>query len=296
MWMLSSMTGFGRSEGVDHAGSWVWEIRSVNARGLELRWRLPAGLDGMEPALRDAAAKVLRRGSVQGNLAFRSSAAVVPVVNEVVLEQVLQVVARVATRVPGALPPRIEQVLALPGVMSGVRAGDAEVFSEAQMAVVRAGFELALEKLVEARRAEGLRLGEVVQGLLQQVAALRGRAAAAAALQPGLQRERMLASVQALLEALPALPEERIAQEVALLAGRSDVREELDRLGSHVEAAVGLLAEGKAVGRQLDFLVQEFLRETNTICSKSATRELTAIGLQLKGVVEQIREQVQNLE
>jgi uncharacterized protein (TIGR00255 family) len=130
----------------------------------------------------------------------------------------------------------------------------------------------------------------------QQVTLLRGKAEAEAALQPGLQRDRMLASVNALLEAVPGLPEERIAQEVALLASRSDVREELDRLGSHVEAALALLSAGGAVGRQLDFLVQEFLRETNTICSKSATRDLTAIGLQLKALVEQIREQVQNLE
>ena len=133
-------------------------------------------------------------------------------------------------------------------------------------------------------------------GLLDQVEQLRGKAEAEAALQPGLQRDRMMASVNALLEAVPGLPEERIAQEVALLAARSDVREELDRLGSHVEAARALLSGGGAMGRQLDFLVQEFLRETNTICSKSATRELTAIGLQLKGLVEQIREQVQNLE
>lgn len=294
--MLSSMTGFGRSEGADPAGSWVWEIRSVNARGLELRWRLPAGLDGMEASLRELVSKFLRRGSVQANLAFRSLGIAVPVVNEAVLEQVLQVVARVATRVPGALPPRIEQVLALPGVMGGGRAADAEVFSESQVAALRAGFEVAVGRLVEARRAEGGRLGEVLQALLRQVAELRGRAEAEAALQPGLQRERMLASVTALLETVPGLPEERIAQEVALLAARSDVREELDRLGSHVEAALGLLAGGGAVGRQLDFLVQEFLRETNTICSKSATRELTAIGLQLKSVVEQIREQVQNLE
>ncbi len=294
--MLSSMTGFGRSEGAETAGSWVWEIRSVNARGLELRWRLPAGLDGMEPSLREAMAKVVRRGSVQATLAFRSLAAVAPAVNEMVLEQVLQVVARVAAGVPGALPPRIEHVLALPGVMGGGRGGDVDAFSEAQIATLRAGFELAAERLAAARQAEGGRLEEVLRGLLGQVAALRGKAEAEATLQPGLQRERMLASVTALLESMPALPEERIAQEVALLAARSDVREELDRLGSHVEAALGLLAGGGAVGRQLDFLVQEFVRETNTICSKSATRGLTSIGLQLKAVAEQIREQVQNLE
>ena len=294
--MLSSMTGFGRSEGTEPEGSWSWEIRSVNARGLEPRWRLPAGLDVMEPSLREAIGKRLRRGSVQAVLGFKSAAGAAPMVNEAVLEQVLQVIARVAARVPGALPPRVESVLALPGVMGSTRSGDVEAFSERQVAGLRAGFDLAVDRLVVARQAEGGRLEEVLRGLLVQVEQWRGKAEVAAALQPGAQRDRMMASVSALLEAVPGLPEERIAQEVALLAARSDVREELDRLGSHVAAAYALLSAGGAVGRQLDFLVQEFLRETNTICSKSSTRELTAIGLQLKGLAEQIREQVQNLE
>ncbi len=294
--MLSSMTGFGRSEGSDPEGSWSWELRSVNARGLEPRWRLPPGLDGMEPLLREALGRRLRRGSVQATLGVRSLASIAPMVNEAALEQMLQTITRVAARVPGALPPRIEAVLALPGVIGGARSSDGESFSERLVAALRAGFDLAMERLVVARQAEGGRLGEVLRGLLDQVGQLRGKAEAEAALQPSLQRDRMMASVNALLEAVPGLPEERIAQEVALLAVRSDVREELDRLGSHVEAARALLSADGAVGRQLDFLVQEFLRETNTICSKSATRELTAIGLQLKGLVEQIREQVQNLE
>jgi uncharacterized protein (TIGR00255 family) len=294
--MLSSMTGFGRSEGADQDGSWIWEIRSVNARGLEGRWRLPAGLDGLEPSLREALSKLLRRGSVQATLALRSLAATAPAVDEAALEQVLAIIAKVAARVPGALPPRIESVLALPGVMGGGRSGEAAAFSATQMTALRAGFDTAVERLVAARQAEGARLGEVLRELLRQIAQLRENAVVEAALQPVLQRDRMLASVAALLEAVPGLPEERIAQEVALLASRSDVREELDRLGSHVEAALALLSGGGAVGRQLDFLVQEFLRETNTICSKSATRELTTIGLQLKAVVEQVREQVQNLE
>jgi uncharacterized protein (TIGR00255 family) len=293
--MLSSMTGFGRSEGADADGTWVWELRSVNARGLELRWRLPPGLDALEPALREMVAKQLKRGSVQATLTVRSAAASLPVVNEAVLEQVLQVVQRVAARVPGALPPRLESVLALPGVMS-IGRGESVEFGERHVAAFRAGFEASLQQLVAARQAEGGRLGEVLRGLLQQVEALRLAAEEGAAAQPGLHRDRVMANVSALLGALPALPEERIAQEVALLVARSDVREELDRLRSHVEAALGHLQSGGAVGRQLDFLVQEFLRETNTICSKSSTRELTAIGLQLKGVVEQVREQVQNLE
>ena len=142
--MLSSMTGFGRSEGTEPEGSWSWEIRSVNARGLEPRWRLPAGLDGLEPSLREAIGKRLRRGSVQATLGFRSLAGAAPMVNEAVLEQVLQTISRVASRVPGALPPRIEAVLALPGVMGGGRPGDGETFSERLVVALRAGFDLAV--------------------------------------------------------------------------------------------------------------------------------------------------------
>jgi uncharacterized protein (TIGR00255 family) len=295
--MLSSMTGFGRSEGAEAGGFWQWELRSVNGRGLELRWRLPAGFDGMEPALREALAARLKRGSVQVTLTVRSVIAALPMVNDAALEHVLHLALGLAARVPGAPAPRVESLLALPGVMGARGAGDpAGDVSEAQAKTLRAGFAVAVERLVAARQAEGMRLGQVLLDLVRQMAALRVAAEAAAAAQPGQQRERLLASVAALMGSVPALPEERIAQEVALLASRSDVREELDRLGSHIEAVSAHLEDGETVGRQLDFLVQELVREANTICSKSATRELTAIGLKLKGLVEQVREQVQNLE
>jgi uncharacterized protein (TIGR00255 family) len=293
--MLSSMTGFGRVEGADAEWSWLWEIRTVNARGLELRWRLPAGCEGLEPALRDAAAKSIRRGSVQATLTVRSSAGSAVTINETLLEHFLQIAMRAAARLPGAAAPRVELLLGLPGVITSVRPEGNEIPDE-KVGELKAGFGAALDALVGSRRAEGARLGEVVLGLVAEIDALRLAADAAARLQPDRHRDRLVASVSALLAAVPALPEERLAQEVALLAAKSDVREELDRLGSHIDAARSLLAAGGAVGRQLDFLVQEFLRETNTICSKSGTRDLTTIGLQLKGVVEQMREQVQNLE
>jgi uncharacterized protein (TIGR00255 family) len=293
--MLSSMTGFGRMEASDADGSWLWEIRSVNARGLELRWRLPAGMEGLEPALREMAAKSIRRGSVQATLTVRSRAGSAAVVNEALLEQLLQIALSVAARVPGAPAPRVELLLGLPGVITSGRADGGEI-PDAPMADLKAGFVAALDSLLASRRAEGARLGEILERLIAEIDALRLAAEAAAKLQPERHRERLVASVSALMAAVPALHEERLAQEVALLASKSDVREELDRLGSHIDAARSLLAAGGGVGRQLDFLVQEFLRETNTLCSKSATRELTSIGLQLKGVVEQVREQVQNLE
>jgi uncharacterized protein (TIGR00255 family) len=298
--MLSSMTGFARSEGTQPDGTWVWEVRSVNARGLELRWRLPPGLEGLEPALRETVSAQLRRGSVQLTLSVRSEAGSLPAINEAALEQALQVALRFAARIPGAATPRIELLLALPGIMGGAKSGEASEFASPVpgpvMDAVRAGFGLALERLVAARQAEGARLAEVLRGFVRQLDELRFAAEEAAAAQPALHRDRLMASVATLLAAQPALPAERIAQEVALLASRSDVREELDRLKSHIQAATQLLDGGGPVGRQLDFLVQEFLREANTICSKSSTRDLTALGLQLKAVMEQVREQVQNLE
>jgi uncharacterized protein (TIGR00255 family) len=161
---------------------------------------------------------------------------------------------------------------------------------------VRQGFATALQALVASRQAEGARLAQTLRGLLDEIAALRVTAGAEAADQPAAQRARMLETVQALLAEAPGLPEERIAQEVALLAARSDVREELDRLDAHLHAADALLAEGTAIGRRFDFLLQEFNREVNTLCSKSASMALTATGLKLKAALEQLREQVQNIE
>jgi uncharacterized protein (TIGR00255 family) len=282
-------------EAATAAWSWLWEIRSVNGRGLELRWRLPAGLETLEPFLRETAAGRLRRGNVQATLTVRLAGGASALVNETLLEQLLQIALAVSARVPGAPVPRVETLLGLPGVIAAGRAEDGS-FPEALVAALKDGFVQTIDALVTSRQAEGERLGEIVLGLIGQIEALRVGAELAAQRQPALHRERLVASVAALVGAVPGLPEERIAQEVALLASKSDVREELDRLASHIEAARALFAGGGPIGRQLDFLVQEFLRETNTICSKSAGRDLTTIGLQLKGVVEQVREQVQNLE
>ncbi len=305
---IASMTGFARSEAAGPSGatggasiggpaawSWAWELRSVNGRGLELRMRLPGGFDGLEPVLRDLAGKQLRRGNVTANLTIRREEAPRMAPDMAALEQALALALDLAARIPGAPPPRAEALLALPGVL---RAGveTREEVTAPQLEAVRAGFAQALDAMVAARRAEGARLAGVLATLLSEITALCHRAAAEAADQPAAQRARMLETVRALLAELPALPEERIAQEVALLAGKSDVREELDRLDAHLHAAHALLAEGAAIGRRFDFLVQEFNREANTLCSKSASVALTATGLKLKAAIEQLREQVQNVE
>ncbi len=295
---LASMTGFARSEAAGPgptSWSWAWELRSVNGRGLELRMRLPGGFDALEPTLRDLAGKQLKRGNVTANLTIRREEAPRMAPDMAAIEQALALALDLAARIPGAPPPRAEALLALPGVL---RAGaeTREEVSAPQLEAVRAGFAQALDALVVARRAEGARLAGTLATLLAEITTLCQRAAAEAADQPAAQKARMLETVRALLAELPALPAERIAQEVALLAGKSDVREELDRLDAHLHAAHALLAEAETIGRRFDFLVQEFNREVNTLCAKSASVALTATGLKLKAAIEQLREQVQNIE
>ena len=292
---IASMTGFARAEGAEAGLSWAWELRSVNGRGLDVRMRLPPGFDVLEAALREEAGRVLRRGNVTANLTVKREERGRLAVDPAAFEDLLRLALEIAARIPGAPAPRAESLLALPGVLRPAAAAE-EATSPAQTHAVRVGYTAALAGLAAARQEEGERLAALLSHQLDEVAALRTAAAAQAADQPALQRARMLDSLAALLRDQPGLPEERIAQEVALLATRSDVREELDRLAAHIEAARALLAEGVAIGRKFDFLVQEFVRETNTLCSKSASVPLTAIGLRLKAVIEQMREQVQNVE
>ncbi len=304
---LSSMTGFARAQGVAGGTSWHWELRSVNARGLELRIRVPPGLDALEPGLRESAARSLRRGTVQASLMLRHAEAGGLAIDPSVLDQVLRAALDLAARIPGAPPPRAESLLGLPGVLRPVAAPEEAGPADAGRAeALRQGFEQALRGLVESRRAEGTRLASVLAAQIDAIAALHDRAWGLAAGQGAAQRARLLDGLRDLLRDAPAdlardgaatMPGlDRVAQEVALLAVRSDVREELDRLASHVAAARVLLAEGAGVGRRLDFLVQEFAREANTLCAKSAHIPLTAAGLDLKAAIEQLREQVQNIE
>jgi uncharacterized protein (TIGR00255 family) len=294
MAVLASMTGFARSAGSVEGLAWAWELRSVNGRGLDLRLRLPPGFDALEPALREEAGKHLKRGNVSATLTVKRDDREKLAPDPAALEQVLALATALAARIPGAPPPRAEALLALPGVLRAAAAE--EQILAPQIEAARHGFAEALAGLVAARREEGGRLAAMLAGLLDEIFALRARAAAEAADQPAAQRARMLENLRELLRDGQNLPEERIAQEVALLAARSDVREELDRLDSHVQAARALLAEGAQIGRRFDFLVQEFNREANTLCSKSASVALTATGLRLKATIEQLREQVQNIE
>lgn len=297
---LHSMTGFARESGTLPDGTaFIWELRSVNGRGLDLRLRLPPGLDALEPALREAAGRQLKRGNVSATLTLRREERPRLVPDPAALEQALALALDLAARIPGAPPPRPEALLALPGVLRPAEAAEPdEAAEEARRAALAAGFERALEGLVAARRAEGERLAAILGALLDEIASLREAAALAAAGQPEAQRARFMEQLAALLgdNGVARVPEERLAQEIAILASRSDVREELDRLSAHLEAARALLCSGEAAGRRLEFLTQEFVREANTLCSKSASVPLTRIGLDLKAAIERLREQAANVE
>ncbi len=292
---IASMTGFARAEGTIDGIAWAWELRSVNGRSLELRFRLPNGWDGREAAWRELAGKSLKRGNVTANLTIKRPSDTRLELDPLALEQVLKIATDLHRRIPGSPPPSAEALLSLPGVLRQAQLDQQE--ERDSLAVdVQAGFIAALAGLVDTRRAEGARLAAVLTQQLREIATLCADAASQAAGQPAAQRARLLDNLQTLMREAPNLSEERISQEVALLASRSDVREELDRLNSHIAAAHDLLTEAVNIGRKLDFLIQEFNREANTLCSKSATAALTAIGLKLKAAIEQLREQVQNIE
>ncbi|WP_421989456.1 YicC/YloC family endoribonuclease [Roseococcus sp.] len=296
---LCSMTGFAREAGTLADGTaYAWEMKSVNGRGLELRFRLPNGMDALEAPAREAGSKRLKRGNVQIGLTLRGEARAPMTPDPVALERALELALGLAARIPGAAPPRAEALLALPGVMRAEQAELTEAEEEARRGLLLAAFQRGLKALWESRAAEGARLAEIVTALLDEIEALCAAAGAEASNQPAAQQARLSETLANLLgEAGRArFPEERLAQEVALLATKSDVREELDRLAAHLAAARALVAEGEGAGRKLDFLVQEFVREANTLCSKSASVALTRIGLDLKAAIERLREQAANVE
>lgn len=293
---LASMTGFARVDGEAEGLVFAWELRSVNSRGLDLKMRLPPGFESLEPRLRKEIGARLARGAVTltltvtrptGQSRFR--------VNAEALRQILELV-RELDAVVEADPPRLDGLLGLRGVLEIVEEAEDPATREGWERAIDAGFSRALQAMLEMRRAEGQALATLVEERLAEIGDLTSRARGAAALQPESLRQRLRQMVGELLEASPALSEDRLAQEAALLIQRADATEELDRLHAHEEAARGLLSEGGAIGRRLDFLCQELNREANTLCSKSSDLELTRIGLAIKAAIEQLREQVQNLE
>lgn len=293
---LSSMTGFARREGDHEKFHWAWEIRSVNSRNLDVRARMPNGFDQLEGEVRKRLAARFKRGSLQVGLHIkRHLAAAEMVVNEAALDQVLGAIRLVEAKIDVAAP-RVDGILSLRGVLETVEAVESEEERAEQIAALLAGFDETVSALVEARGAEGAAMEAVLAGQVDQIAALTGEAATLAKKTPEKLRTRLMDQLDELLKGNSGLPEERLAQEIAVLVSKADIREELDRLRAHCEAAKDLIAASEPVGRKLDFLTQEFNRESNTLCSKASDVALTRIGLELKSVVEQMREQVQNIE
>ena len=293
---LSSMTGFARNHGVAGSYAWSWEIKSVNAKGLDLRLRLPQGWDAIEVPARVLAAEKLSRGTAYGNLTVeRKGAATTVKVNEPVLSAVLATLKRLHERVEAA-PATLDGILSLKGVIEITEEDEREEDRRAAEAAILEGFDNALGELVAMRREEGATLGRVLSERLKEIAALAARAEVAPGRKPEAIKARLAEQVATLLSASTRFDSDRLHQEAIMLASKTDIREELDRLASHVAQAQKLLADGGPVGRRLDFLAQELNRESNTLTAKANDVELTNIGLELKSAVEQFREQVQNLE
>jgi uncharacterized protein (TIGR00255 family) len=293
---LSSMTGFARADGAHGSYRWTWELKSVNGKGLEIRLRLPPGWDAVEVPVRARAAEALSRGTVYATLSTsREGAAPVVRVNEPVLAAVLSAIRDVAGRID-AEPASVDGILGFKGVIEVIDEVESEDERRAAEAAFVAGFARAAGGLAEMRRHEGAALGAVLIQRLDEIAVLTARAEAAPGRKAEAIRERLREQIASLLDASDRFDADRLHQEAILIAAKVDVREELDRLVAHVAQGRRLLSEGGAVGRRLDFLAQELNREANTLCSKSNDVELTNIGLELKSVVEQFREQVQNLE
>jgi uncharacterized protein (TIGR00255 family) len=293
---LSSMTGFARSHGASGPYTFEWELKSVNAKGFDLRLRLPPGWDDIEAPARKRAGEMLVRGTVYASLSIKRTKTVVQVrINEEVLAAVVNVASSIAGKID-AVAPSVDGLLAIKGVIEVVEPeSDAEEDKAARAAAMTA-FEQALANLVEMRRREGAALGQVLSARMDEIEQLARRAEAAPGRKSEAIRARLAEQIAALLEVSDRFDQDRLTQEALLIATRADIREELDRIASHIAQARDILGKGGSVGRRLDFLAQEFNREVNTCCSKSNDIELTNTGLEMKNVVEQFREQVQNLE
>ena len=293
---LSSMTGFARSHGASGPYAFEWELKSVNAKGYDLRVRLPQGWDELEAHAKKRAGEMLARGTVYANLNIkRANAASSVRINEDVLSAIVKVAHELAGKID-AVAPSIDGLLAIKGVIEVVEPDSNEDEDKAAKAAAAKAFDQALDDLVAMRRREGTSLGQILAQRLDEIEGLSKKAETAPGRKPEAVRARLAEQVAALLETTDRFDPDRLSQEALLIAAKADIREELDRIASHLSQARELIGKGGPIGRRLDFLAQEFHREVNTTCSKSNDLELTNTGLEMKSVVEQFREQVQNLE
>ncbi|MEM1038960.1 MAG: YicC/YloC family endoribonuclease [Pseudomonadota bacterium] len=293
------MTGFARQSGEASQSSfaWVWELRSVNGKGLDVRFRLPNGCEAIEQSARKLVGAHLERGNVQAALTVSGDAlSPVPTVNEAALRAVLETVAKLENELPNLAPTSAADVLGLRGVMEMATTQSGTFADTLPMDALLASFEQALIQLVEMRTTEGASIAKALSGQLNKVAELHMAAVEEPSRTPDALQRRLQEQMARVKANTVELDLDRLHQEIALLATRVDIQEELDRLAAHIDAARELLASDKPIGRRLEFLAQEFNREINTICSKAHSTALTEIGLELKVVIDQFREQALNIE
>ena len=294
---LNSMTGFARTEGANDNCTWVWEAKSVNAKGMDARLRLPSGFETLDAVIRDNLKKRFRRGSISISLNVNwHHAKSTYQINMETLERFLQAMPEIHKLAPDLHPVTMDGLLAAKGVVESIEDTLGEAEQMAFHEEILQGLNELLTMLERGRQGEGAALGKVLHAQITEVENLCQRAVGLTALLPEMINKRLHEQLADLCATVPALPEERLAQEAAMLMLKADVREELDRLRAHVDAARELMMTDGSVGRQFDFLCQELNREANTLCSKSADVQLTRVGLALKTTIDQMREQVQNIE
>ncbi|MBO0346173.1 YicC/YloC family endoribonuclease [Roseibium limicola] len=295
---VASMTGFARVQGASGVVRWTWELRSVNGKNLDVRIRIPQGLDPLEQKIRERCAGALKRGNISVGLSMqRDQTGNALTVNENALDAVLNAISLLRDKVPDIAPPTLDGILSQSGVLEVKDSEDDEETRAAMMQTLLATLDEALQALVGMRRQEGAAVEALLTAQVDRIAELTSQAEVLPARKPAAIKARLKLQVTELLEAgAGAFDPQRLHQEAVLLATKADIREELDRLDAHVTAVRDLMKKGGPIGRRLDFLAQEFNRETNTLCSKSNDVDLTSIGLELKAVIDQMREQIQNLE
>lgn len=289
------MTGYASSDGVCSNVAWMWELRAVNGKGLDIRMRIPSGFEGLEQKMRGKCAEVLTRGNLQISLtAKEQGAATELVVNQSALDSVLKISKDLEDQ--GFDKPSTDGILSIRGVLEERHVERSETEQNELLAAIEQGFETALNALVTAREAEGKALADVLLGQVSQISNLVQKVIADPSRSQEAIKDRLQQQVQNLVDSNSNFDDERLYVEAAILATKADLQEEIDRLLAHIVSANTLIGDGGPIGRRLDFLAQEFNRECNTICSKSNAAAVTAIGLELKVLVDQFREQIQNVE
>lgn len=292
---VSSMTGFASADGIYGNASWLWEIRSVNGKGLDVRLRLPSGYEALEQQVRTACAKMLKRGNTQISLSIKEQSSAELVVNQAALDQVMNIASKLSENA-NIEKASVDGILNVRGVLEERQVERSQEDKDELLAQIGTSFSQCLDALVKARQSEGAKLTGVLLGQMEQVTLKVNAIIADPSRSQDAIRTRLKDQVRNLLEINSDFDEDRLHMEAAILATKADLQEELDRLVAHIKAAKDLIDEGGAVGRRLDFLAQEFNRECNTVCSKSNAGAVTAMGLDLKVIIDQFREQIQNVE